>query len=312
MPYSITELSRGLGFIEGPVALDDGALLFTDIGEGRVMRRDADGSIDVAADVGGGPNGLAATSDGALLICNNGGMGIATTPDGLRRPDGTRGARPIQPGIQRVGPGGSIEIITTSHAGGSLLAPNDLVVDEHGGFYFTDFGAVQGRAVDPGGLYYADTDASSVEAKELVHVAAPTVPLTQPNGVGLSPDGSILYVAETASGRLWSWAVEAPGVLAPGANPTTANGATLVYAVDGYAFFDSLAVDPDGFICLATVRKGGISVVAPDGQLEAFIPMPVFDPAVTNICFSPDGRTAYVTAAGTGRLYAIDWPRRGR
>ncbi len=312
MPYSIIELARGLGFIEGPVALDDGALLFTDIGEGRVMRRDADGSIDVAADVGGGPNGLAITPDGALLICNNGGMGIATTPDGFRRRDGTRGSRPVKPGIQRVGPDGSIEIITASHAGGSLLAPNDLVVDEHGGFYFTDFGAVQGRVVDPGGLYYANTDASSADARELVHVAAPTVPLTQPNGVGLSPDGRILYVAETAGGRLWSWAVEGSGVLAPGPNPTTANGATLVYAVDGYAFFDSLAVDPDGFICLATVRKGGISVVAPDGQLEAFIPMPVFDPAVTNICFSPDGATAYVTAAGTGRLYAIDWPRPGR
>lgn len=311
MPYSIIELASGLGFIEGPVALDDGALLFTDIGAGRILRRDPDGSIDVVADVPGGPNGLALAPDGALLVCNNGGMGVATAPDGFRRPDGTPGARPEQPSVQRITVDGSIEIVTAAHARGSLLAPNDLVLDEHGGFYFTDFGAVQGRVVDPGGLYYAEIDGRSDVAAELVHAAAPTMPLTQPNGVGLSPDGGTLYVAETASGRLWSWAVTAPGVLAPGPSPTSANGATLISAIDGYAFFDSLAVDPDGFICLATVRRGGITVVAPDGRLEAFIPMPVFDPAVTNICFSPDGGTAYVTAAGTGRLYAIDWPRPG-
>ncbi len=307
----MVELATGLGFIEGPVALDDGTLLFTDIGAGQIMRLDADGSIDVFADVQGGPNGLAVTSDGGLLVCNNGGMGITTMPEGFRRPDGSHGSRPVDPCIQRVCPDGSIEVAVASHTGGPFLAPNDLVVDEHGGFYFTDFGAVQGRVVDPGGLYYAAANGTSGVAQELVHTAAPTMPLTQPNGVGLSPDGSFLYVAETASGRLWSWAVEAPDVLAPGPNPTTANGATLVYAVDGYAFFDSLAIDPDGFICLATVRRGGISVVAPDGQLEAFIPMPVLDPAITNICFSPDGGTAYVTAAGTGRLYAIDWPRPG-
>jgi gluconolactonase len=203
-------------------------------------------------------------------------------------------------------------VAVAGHTGGAFQAPNDLVLDAHGGCYITDFGAVKGRLVDPGGIYYAKTDGRSSVAEELVHVAAPPVPLTQPNGIGLSPDAGTLYVAETASGRLWSWAVAEPGVLAPGPNPTTANGATLVYAADGYSFFDSIAVDPDGFICLATLRKGGISVVAPDGRLEAFIPMPVFDPAVTNICFSADGETAYVTGAGTGRLYLIEWPRPGR
>lgn len=52
--------------------------------------------------------------------------------------------------------------------------------------------------------------------------------------------------------------------------------------------------------------------MTPDGRLEAFIPMPVINPAVTNIFFSPDGERAYVTAAGTGRLYLIEWPRPGR
>lgn len=310
--YPIIELASGLGFIEGPVAFADGAVLFTDIGAGCVMRRDPDGSIEVIADVGGGPNGLAATPDGTLLICNNGGMGIVTASDGFRRPDGSKGARPVDPCLQRVTSDGRVEVAISSHTGGAFQAPNDLVVDAHGGCYITDFGAVRGRLVDPGGVYYAKPEDRTSVAEELVHVAAPPLPLTQPNGIGLSPGGGTLYVAETAGGRLWSWSVAAPGVLAPGPNPTTANGATLVYAVDGYAFFDSLAVDPDGFMCLATVRKGGITVVAPDGQLEAFIPMPVFDPAVTNICFSPDGETAYVTAAGTGHLWAIDWPRPGR
>ncbi len=102
-------MASGLGFIEGPVALTDGAVLFTNIGEGLIMRRDPDGSIEAFADVGGGPNGLAITADGALLVCNNGGMGLAPAPDGFLRPDGTRGARPIDPCIQRVGSDGSVE-----------------------------------------------------------------------------------------------------------------------------------------------------------------------------------------------------------
>ena len=41
-------------------------------------------------------------------------------------------------------------------------------------------------------------------------------PLLGPNGVGLSPDGRRVYVAETHTGRLWAWDLDSPGVVRPG------------------------------------------------------------------------------------------------
>jgi gluconolactonase len=77
-----------------------------------------------------------------------------------------------------------------------------------------------------------------------------------------------------------------------------------------YQRFDSLAVEANGNICVATLAHGGITVVAPDGSSAEHIPMPDFH--TTNICFGgPELRTAYITLSGSGRLVALDWPRPG-
>ena len=67
-------LTEGLRFPEGPVALADGSILLGEIEAGRLARVAADGSTSVAAEVGGGPNGLARGPDGAIYVCNNGGI----------------------------------------------------------------------------------------------------------------------------------------------------------------------------------------------------------------------------------------------
>ena len=77
-----------------------------------------------------------------------------------------------------------------------------------------------------------------------------------------------------------------------------------------YQLFDSMAVDGDGNVCVATLINGGITVISPDGKSIEHIPMP--DPITTNICFGgPDLKTAYITLLATGKLVAIDWPRPG-
>jgi gluconolactonase len=53
----------------------------------------------------------------------------------------------------------------------------------------------------------------------------------------------------------------------------------------------------------------GITSWAPDGSAVEYMPFP--DPLTTNVCFAPDGTTAYVTLSGTGQLVAVDWPRPG-
>jgi gluconolactonase len=77
-----------------------------------------------------------------------------------------------------------------------------------------------------------------------------------------------------------------------------------------YQRFDSLAVEANGNVCVATLIHGGITVIAPDGSRVEHVPMP--DLYTTNICFGgPDLRTAYITLSNSGRLVAVDWPRPG-
>jgi gluconolactonase len=75
--------------------------------------------------------------------------------------------------------------------------------------------------------------------------------------------------------------------------------------------FDSMAVDGDGNICIATLGSGplgmgGISVVTPQGELHSFVH--TGDVLTTNIAFGgPDGRDALITASGSGRLLKMRW-----
>jgi gluconolactonase len=132
-----------------------------------------------------------------------------------------------------------------------------------------------------------------------------------PNGIGLSPDGSRLYVAETFANTCWWWKVTGPGEVeeVPGVFP---HGGTLLYSPGGLQGFDSLAVDGEGNVCLATLVNGGISVVDGDsGELVEFVPTEG-EILPTNICFGGDDlKTAYLTLSGTGRLASVVWPRSG-
>ncbi len=155
--------------------------------------------------------------------------------------------------------------------------------------------------MDVGAVYYAKADGSAI-----TEVAYPMV---TPNGIGLSPDGTTLYVAETEAARLWAFPIEAPGVVKKEPWPSP-HGGRLVAGMGGYQRFDSLAVQADGRICVATLVNGGITVISPDGRHVEHHPMP--DLMTTNICFGgPDMKTAYITLSWTGRLVAVDWPTPG-
>jgi gluconolactonase len=134
-------------------------------------------------------------------------------------------------------------------------------------------------------------------------------PLFTPNGIGLSPDGRVLYVAETETARLWAFDLKGPGEIDKQPFPSP-HGGRLIVGLGGYNRFDSLAVDADGNICVATLVNGGITIVSPDGASARHIPMP--ERWATNICFGgPDLRTAYITLSSTGRLVSMPWERAG-
>ena len=293
-------LAKGLKFPEGPVAMPDGSVLVVEIQGQRLVRVLPSGNLEVAAHLGGGPNGAALGPDGCCYVCNNGGFSWRTD-DGFSRPTGE--AADYTGGcIQRVNlADGKVETLYTHCDGVPLHGPNDIVFDAHGGFWFTDFGKKFADRLLLGGLYYARADGSFIRRAAF--------PFMTPNGIGLSPDGKTLYASETETSRLWSYPVLGPGELQLQPFPSP-NGGRLVHGLPGYQRFDSLALEESGNICVATLVRGGISVFSPDGRLIEFHEAP--EGYCTNICFGgPERRTAYITLSGYGQLFEAEWPRPG-
>ena len=308
MSADVTTIATDLHFPEGPVAMADGSILLVEIKRGTLTWLEADGTVRRRFELGGGPNGAAIGPDGKVYVCNNGGcfhwedvMGL--TIPGPVPPSWTGGS------IQRVDlETGDVEIVYTESTtpDGSpipLRAPNDIVFDRDGGFWFSDHGVRLDRTSDRTGLHYARTDGSS--CVEHVH------PLDSPNGIGLSPDGATLYAAETHTGRVYRWPLSGPGTLDTSQlNPAGPGGGQLLAGLPGIQLLDSLAVDGEGWVCVATIVNGGITAISPDGETIEHTAFP--DPLVTNICFGGDDlRTAYVTLSGTGQLVSTKWSRPG-
>ena len=276
--------------------MSDGSVILVEIKRGTISRVDpADGSIEVVANPGGGPNGAALGPDGALYVCNNGGFewgqARGLTVPGLVPKDYSSGR------IERIDiETGEVVTLYAEVNGEPLKGPNDLMFDRSGGFWFTDHGKTRARSRDRGGLYYAKADGS--EIKEMAF------PLDGPNGVGLSPEQDRVYVAETQQGTILYWELSGEGELA-----SSPHGRFLARPA-GRKLFDSLAMDAEGNVSVATIQTGGISTFTPNGdELEFF---EVDDPICTNICFGgPKMRTAYITLSGTGQLIRTEWPRPG-
>lgn len=280
--------------------MPDGSLVYSEVAAGRVSRFAFDRSESPQHFVtGGSPAGCALGPDHALYVCNGGGTQFRRT-FGRLEPAGPTSASAIAR-IERINLDNSaVEVLYESCDGRPLSSPNDLVFDAHGGFYFTDFGRTHERYRDRGAVYYARADGS--------FIAEVVFPLETPNGIGLSPDGCLLYVAETVPGRLWAFSITKPGEVQV-KDDRYARG-DLVAGLPGLACFDSLAVQQDGSICVATLVEGSITRITSCGTRIDRIPFD--DRFTTNICFGDsDAGTAFVTLSSKGEIVKTTWDSPG-
>lgn len=292
-------VAEGLFFPEGPMAMADGSVVLVEIGGKRLTRVKPDGSKGIVAELGGGPNGAAVGPDGAIYVVNNGGA--------FKFPDDWESAgRILIPDhydggyVQRVDPKtGAVKVLYDSCEGRPLNGPNDIVFDSAGGFWFTCFGYSDGENRRLGGLYYARADGSMIRRVRSEQIS--------PNGVGLSPDQKTVYWSDSMLQKLWALDLDAPGQAPAEFGHFVGR---LVVTLPGMAWFDSMAIEADGRVCVGTLFNGGITVVDPaTGQYE-HVAFP--DPITTNICFGgADMRDAWVTCSSTGKLYKCRWPRPG-
>jgi gluconolactonase len=186
--------------------------------------------------------------------------------------------------------------------GQRLRGPNDLVFDGAGGFWFTDLGKTRERDADRGAVYYAKADGSMITEA--------IFPLERPNGIGLSPDERTLYVVETPTARCWAFTLSGPGRIESANGTYRGEKGRVVVGLGGYQMFDSLAVDGEGHVCVATLITGAVSDIWPDGSRVDQYRLP--DLMVTNVCFGGrELRTAYATLSMGGTLVSFEWPRPG-
>lgn len=288
---AIEKVADGFAFVEGPVWVprDGGYLLFSDIPGNRVHRLGADGDVRVEIETVtpdpspsggiGGSNGLVLAPNGDVILCEHGNRRVARlTPDGERL------------------------TVVERFQGKRLNSPNDLVFDRSGAAYFTDpsYGLPQqrvGKELEWNGIYHLtfadDGTAASIRllSKEMEN----------PNGIGLSPDGSTLYVANShPSKRHWmSFPVNDEGRLGRGTVLFDAS------ELDDPGVPDGFAVDEHGNLWAS--GPGGVLVLSPEGRHLGTVRLPEL-PA--NAAFGDaDGKTLYVTAR-TG-LYRVRTKVRG-
>lgn len=292
-------VAENLRFPEGPIAMADGSVMLVEVARGTLTRIDASGRSDVIAELGGGPNGAAVGPDGHIYVCNNGGFDWIEKEGmllpGLTPPNYRGGS------IQKVDiSSGKVETLYTHCNGEPLKGPNDLVFDEHGGFWFTDSGKRYARTEDVGSVLYASCDGD--------HISECIYPCRRPNGIALSPDGSTLYFSETMVGRIWQYSIRSPGTVEIPEGKF--NTRALLYGAPGYQLYDSMAIEANGNLCVGTPGSGAISVLSRLGEMIERVDFP--DPVVTNIAFGgTDMRTGYVTLSSSGRLAKVRWARPG-
>jgi len=259
-----TQIVDGLDFPEGPVWLD-GELWFTEIMGGHLSRWTPDGGVERIGATGGGPNGATAGRDGWIYVTQNGGMG--------------RGSR-TTPGIQRVKPDGTVEVVATSIAGNTLEGPNDLAFGDDGRLWFTDprGDSDQSRNSNPGRLFALDVVSGD---GELVAELEPVFP----NGIGFLADGTLVWT-ESFTRRVMKMVDGTP---------------TPIIELPDRHWPDGFCVGADGRLYVASTYAHCVSVIE-DGQIVD--KLMCGDGMITNCCFG--GTDLYVTESRHGTLWRFE------
>ena len=247
------EFARFEAYCEGPV-FDDSGNLFVSHGKSFVSKIDRQGRVQPWLKVEN-PNGHKILSDGTHLLCVKGAI------------------------LQVDRNGTIIRKVSTECNGVPLRAPNDITLAGDG-FYFTDPGGSRDAPV--GTVHYVDKAGRT-------HLVAGG--LWVPNGLVRSPDGRILYVAETVPNRILWFAIRTAGMLGP------VNILCELPSKDGVqAEPDGLAIDSEGNIYVAHLGMASVQVVAPSGKLLRTLPAGNFD--ASNLVFGgPQLSELYITGS---------------
>lgn len=251
-------------FLEGPVIDRAGKLFVTDIPFGRIFRIDPEGRWTLIAEYDGEPNGMKFRNAHELLI--------ADYKNGLMICDICTGD--VRPFLER------------RHSE-RFRGLNDLTFDTHGNLYFTDQG--QSGLHDPTGRVYRLRKTGELD------LLLSNVP--SPNGIVLSPDERILFIAVTRGNCVWRAPLMDDGSLSKVSQFFTSNGPSGP---------DGLAMDEAGRLIVANTGIGLAWVLNRKAEPELVIRSPA-GVSLTNLVFGgPERKTLYCTESVSGSILRID------
>ncbi|NOU36696.1 MAG: SMP-30/gluconolactonase/LRE family protein [Kiritimatiellaceae bacterium] len=254
--WKVEKIADNLVFTEGPVWLD-GGLVFSDIQGNTLYRWTEKEGLTVFRKPSENSNGNTLDPQGRLITCRHGMRDVIRT-----EVDGT------------------LTVLASAFGGKKLNSPNDVVVQSGGTVWFTDpsYGIKPVQKEQPFNAVYR-LDPGAAEPVAVI------TNLNYPNGLAFSPDGTFLYVAES------DWKIKPNFVMrySVAADKTLTNGIRFCQVESGAA--DGLRVAADGrLFCTSGL---GVEVFDTNGKRLGVIRTPA--PA-SNCCFTPDGKTLFVTA----------------
>ena len=278
-------IKEGFTGTEGPIALPDGSLIFTETQANRITRIAADGSTSTFVEGSNGANGLGFTPNGDLYA-----------------------VQVLKPRVGIIFPAPKAETLVDSFEGAPFGRPNDLVVDRQGNVYFTDSGAnppaADQPAPPPPAIAPAKPAVYRISAKgELKRLAAD---IERPNGIQLSPDEKVLYVANTLGEHLLALDLQPDGSVGQRRSFAKLAGWAKTDK-GGSSGADGIAVDETGRVYVAT--NAGIEVFTPKGDALGQIPIPK---KPQNLAFAgEDKKTLYVVGRGAAYRFPVLTPGYG-
>ncbi|MFV0662793.1 SMP-30/gluconolactonase/LRE family protein [Denitromonas sp.] len=258
-------------FLEGPVFDANGNLYVTDIPYGRIFRIDSSGSWTQIAEYDGEPNGMKFLNSRELIIADyKNGLMVCEIATGEVRPFLERRNSERFKGI------------------------NDLTFDSKGNLYFTDQG--QSGLHDPSGRVYRLRKSGQLD------LLLSNVP--SPNGVVLSPDERVLFVAVTRGNCVWRVPLMEDGSVSKVGQFFTSFGPSGP---------DGLAMDERGRLIVANPGLGVAWVLNRRAEPEVVIQSPVgfsgsaVGASLTNIAYGGSGRSSlFCTESVTGSILRFE------
>lgn len=253
-------LSSGYGLVEGPLWISGRGLMFSDVLNGGVFCLADDGQVATVFEHRRGIGGLALHEAGGLIVS---GRNVSYKP---------------------FDNGPTMTLLDRDPDAGNV-GYNDLTTDAAGRIYAGSLGAspvfADGREPAPGDLWLIDLDGSARRVGSDIWLT---------NGLGFSPDGSVLYHSDSAVGTVWRYPVLGGGDL----------GAREAFARVEHGVPDGLAVAADGSVWVALAAGGhGVAVFDAQGHRVSFVEIP--EPMCTSVCFGGDDlQDLYVVSGSEG------------